>query len=71
MINPVQKVITIMRYEANFETFEAGESALSQVSELNPPIIEECANYKGEEVIDQMEIVDARYEDPDECLNVH
>lgn len=70
LINPVQKVITIMRDEATFETFGAGESALSQVSELNPPRIEECAIYKGEEVIDQLEIVDARYEDWDDCLNV-
>ena len=70
LINPIQKVITIMRYEASFEAFGAGESALSQVSELNPPRIEECAIYKGEEVIDKLEIVDARYEDPDDCLNV-
>lgn len=70
LINPVQKVITIMRYEATFESFEAGESALSQVSELNPPRIEERAIYKGEAVIDQLEIADARYEDWDECLNV-
>ena len=70
LINPVQKVITIMRYEATFESFEAGESALSQVSELNPPRIEECAIYKGEEVIDQLEIVDTRYAELDDCLNV-
>jgi len=70
LINPVQKVITIMRYEATFESFGAGESALSQVSELNPPRIEVCAIYKGEEVIDQLEIVDARYEDWDDCLNL-
>ena len=70
LINPIQKVITIMRYEASFESFGAGESALSQVSELNPPRIEECAIYKGEEVIDQLEIVDARYEELDDCLNV-
>ena len=70
LINPVQKVITIMRYEAAFESFGAGETALSQLSELNPPRIEECAIYKGEEVIDQLEIADARYEDQDDCLNV-
>lgn len=70
LINPVQKVITIMRCEATFESFGAGESALSQVSELNPPRVEECAIYKGEEVIDQLEIVDARYEDWDDCLNL-
>ncbi len=70
LINPVQKVITIMRQETAFESFEAGESALSQLSELNPPRIEECAIYKGEEVIDQLEIVDARYEEQEDCLNV-
>lgn len=70
LINPVQKVITIMRQEAVFESFDAGETALSQLSELNPPRIEECAIYKGEEVIDQLEIVDARYENQDDCLNV-
>lgn len=70
LINPVQKVITIMRYEATFELLSAGETALSRVSELNPPRIEERAIYKGEEVIDQLEIVDARYEDLDACLNV-
>ena len=70
LINPVQKVITIMRQEATFESFCAGETVLSQLSELNPPRIEECAIYKGEEVIDQLELVDARYEDQDDCLNV-
>ena len=70
LINPVQKVITIMRYEATFESFSAGETALSQKTELNPPRIEECAIYKGEEVVDQLEIVDARFEDPDDCLKI-
>ena len=70
LINPVQKVITIMRYEATFESFVAGETSLSQLSELNPPGIEERAIYKGEEVIDQLEIVDARSEEPDDCLKV-
>ena len=70
LINPVQKVITVMRYETSFESFEAGESALSLVSELNPPRIEERAIYKGEAVIDQLEIVDAQYENQDNCLNL-
>ena len=70
LINPVQKEITIIRYEATFESFCAGETALSQESELNPPRIEERAIYKGEEVVDQLEIVDARSEDPDDCLKI-
>lgn len=70
LINPVQKEITIMRDEATFESFSAGETALSQVTELNPPRIEERALYKGLEVIDQLEFVDARYEDYGDCLNI-
>ena len=70
LINPVQKEITIMRCEATFESFSAGETALSQESELNPPRIEERAIYKGEEVVDQLEIVDIRLEDIDDCLKV-
>lgn len=70
LINPIQKVITIMRQEASFESLSAGETALSQESELNPPRIEECAIYKGEEVVDQLEKVDARAEAPDDCLKV-
>ena len=70
LINPVQKVITIMCFDATFESFAAGETALSQLSELNPPKLEECAIYKGEEVIDQLEIVDVRVENPNDCLKV-
>ena len=70
LINPVQKELTILRNEASFESFTAGETALSYKSELNPPRIEECAIYKGEEVVNQLEVVDARSEDPDDCLKV-
>ena len=70
LINPVQKVITIRRCEVIFESFTAGETALSQQSELNPPSIKECAIYKGEEVVNRLEIVDARSENPDACLKV-
>ncbi len=70
LINPVQKVITVKRDEAVFQTLAAGETALSQVSELNLPEIRECAIYKGDEVIDQLEVVDVRCEDIDACLKV-
>ncbi len=70
LINPVQKELTILRNEASFESFTAGETALSYKSELNPPRIEECAIYKGEEVVNQLEVVDARSEDPDDCLKL-
>ncbi len=70
LINPVQKVITILKQKAILELFNAGETALSQVSDLNPPRIEECAIYKGEQVVHQLEVVDARSEDFSECLRV-
>ena len=70
LINPVQKEITIIRYEATFESFCAGETALSQESELNPPRRGGRAIYKGEGVVDQLEIVDARAGDADDCLEI-
>lgn len=70
LINPIQKSITIMRYETAFESFYAGETALSQLSDLNPPRIEEHAVYKGEEAIDQLEIVDVRHEEWENCLTL-
>lgn len=70
LINPIQKVITILKQEATFELLSAGETALSQMSELNPPRVEECAIYKGEEIIDQLEAVDIRCENFSKCLNV-
>jgi len=70
LINPVQKVVTILRNEEIFESFDAGETALSQLSELNPPRIQECAIYKGGKIVEQMESIDARYEDSNVCLNV-
>ena len=53
-----------------FEAFSAGETALSQVSELNPPRIEECAIYKGAEIVDQFEVVDERCVDNESLLKV-
>lgn len=63
LINPIQRVVTIMEYEPTWNLWRAGETALSRMSELNPPRIEELAIYKGEEIVDQLEIVDARYEE--------
>ena len=70
LMNPIQKVITVKRYETVTDFFCAGETALSQMSDLNPPKIQECAVYKGAEVVDQLEIMDARYEEWYDCLNL-
>ena len=70
LINPVQKVVTIMGSEPTWNMWYAGESALSQMSQLNPPRIEEMAIYKGEEIVDQFDIVDERFADNEHLLKV-
>ena len=44
MINPVQKVVTVMGLEPNGEMCKAGETALSELSQINPPRMEEYAD---------------------------
>ena len=70
LICPVQKVLTIKRNGATSASLCAGETALSVMSELNPPRIEECAIYKGEANIERLEIADSRFETSDACLNI-
>ena len=70
LINPVQKVITVAREEISACGLKAGESALSCITDLNPPGIEELAVYKGAEIVDQLEIVDPRYEDHSKCAKL-
>ena len=70
LINPIQKVVTIMDAEANWNMRCAGETALSQLSYLNPPKIEEMAIYKGDEIVDQFEIVEERAVDSNSILRV-
>ena len=70
LINPVQKVITVKRDEMLRPNVQAGESALSSTTLLNPPHIEEKAIFKGAEIIDQLEIVDARFVKPSKCVKL-
>ena len=70
LINPVQKVVTIMGYVPTWNMWSAGETALSQLSQLNPPRVEEYAIYKGEEIVDQFDIVDERFADNEYFLRV-
>lgn len=70
LINPVQKVVTIMDAVPTCNMWNAGESALSQFSPLNPPRVEERAIYKGEEIVDQFEIIDVRFVDNEDILKV-
>lgn len=44
LINPIQKVVTIMGTEPTWSIWYAGESALSQMSQLNPPRLKEIAS---------------------------
>ena len=70
LINPVQKIVSIMGSIPTWNMWSAGETALSQLSQLNPPRVEECAIYKGEEIVDQFEIVDERFADNEYFLKV-
>lgn len=70
LINPIQKVVAIMTTEEGWNMKCAGETALSQMSHLNPPRIEEMAIYKGDEIVDQFEIVEERVADPNSILKV-
>jgi DNA-binding MarR family transcriptional regulator len=70
LINPIQKVITVMRVEPTWNMWCAGETALSQEAQLNPPRIEEMAIYKGDETVDQFEMVDERLADQKQVIRV-
>jgi len=70
LINPVQKIISIATEEMPCDMWKTGETALSQFSELNPPVVPEYAIYKGEEVVDQFETVDKRIVDKSNFVNV-
>jgi hypothetical protein len=70
LINPIQKIITVMRGERTCNMWCAGETALSQETQLNPPRIEEMAIYKGDETIDQFETVDERLVDQEHVVRV-
>lgn len=70
MISPVQKIITVKAEEVARIGLIAGEAALSNVTELNPPIIPEKAIYKGAEIVDQLEAVDARFEEQSSCVKL-
>lgn len=70
LINPIQKIVTSVKDEKTVELLNAGETALGLLTELNPPGLEERAVYKGNEIVDQLVSVDARYEEWDKCLKI-
>lgn len=70
LINPVQKTITVVREDALVMGDKAGETALSNVTQLNPPQIEARAIYKGSEIVDQLERVDSRVVEPFACVHL-
>ena len=48
----------------------AGETALSHATKLNPPFIEERAIYKGAEILNQLVLVDTRFEEKSTCVKL-
>jgi hypothetical protein len=59
-----------MREELNWNMWCAGETALSQETQLNPPMIEEMAIYKGDEAVNQFEMLDARLVDREHVVRI-
>lgn len=70
LINPVQKIVTVKKQDDLKDTFIAGESALSQLSKLDPPKIEERAIFKGSKSVEQFSYIDVESAVPDNCINV-
>ena len=59
-----------MNCDLNWEMWFAGETALSHMSQLNPPKIHEMAIYKGSEIVDQFEMVDERLVEDEQILKI-
>ncbi len=70
LINPIQKVITVGKDSIENVGLLAGETALSNYSELNPPDIEELAIYKGAEILENLKAIDVRFEDHSKCVRL-
>jgi DNA-binding MarR family transcriptional regulator len=71
LINPIQKVITVLKTEPDRNMMWcAGETALSRETQLNPPRIEEMAVYKGNEAVNQFEMVDERLEAQEQIVRI-
>ena len=70
LINPVQRIITTTKNTIIPNRRYAGETALSLMSELNPPRIEELALYKADKIVEHIETVDERLNDPAELVRI-
>ena len=70
LINPVQKVVTVKRDKSIQNMTYAGETALSRMSMLNPPEIEEVAVYKADMKINEFEMLDERLSEPTKLVRI-
>ena len=70
LINPVQRVITLEKSEAVNLFPAAGESALSQHSMLNSPLIPVVAADKGNELLQSVKLLDERWESAESLIRV-
>ena len=70
LINPVQKTVTTVRSPLLMKLTSAGETALSLHSMLNSPAIPVVAAYKQAEFLQNLEIVDEKWQPERELVRV-
>lgn len=70
LINPVQKRIVVRERDVKGNYLVAGESALSEYSMLNAPKVKTVALYKGSIKTEELEEIDARWEETENLLQL-
>ena len=70
LINPVQKRIVVRERDVRGNYLVAGESALSEYSMLNAPKVKTVALYKGSIKTEELEEIDARWEETENLLQL-
>jgi len=70
LINPVQKRIVVRERDVKGNYLAAGESALSEYSMLNAPKVKTVALYKGSIKTEELEEIDARWEETENLLQL-
>jgi len=70
LINPVQKRIVVRERDVKGNYLAAGESALSEYSMLNAPKVKTVALYKGSIKTEELEDIDARWEETENLLQL-
>ena len=70
LINPIQRKITVLNDNAYRSYSLSGESALSKCTMLNAPLVDEYAIYKANIDINNIAVVDSRWEPESNVINL-